>query len=386
MRSPLVLPALWVVVAAVGSSVCVAQSAEPGAPAKRQAGVVKSEFIFEKAPFPSSHASTLAETKGGLIAAWFGGSDEGEKDVGIWVSQYKGTAVGAGTGVGTGTGTGTTTTTRTGAGKWSAPVEVATGVTGAERFPCWNPVLFQPAEGPLLLFYKVGPTPRGWWGMLITSDDGGKTWSKPVRLPDGMLGPIKNKPVQLPDGSLLCGSSVETPSDDAWFVHMERTADLGRTWTKTGPLNDGKKLAAIQPTILTHAGGTLQILCRTRQGRVAESWSQDGGKNWQPLKLSALPNPDSGLDAVSLKDGRAVLIYNHTTADRSPLNVAVSEDGKSWKAGPTLETEPGEFSYPAVIQTKDGKVHLTYTWNRKRIKHAVLDPDAMSLTDLPPVK
>jgi predicted neuraminidase len=345
---------------------------------------MKSEFIFEKAPFASSHASTIAETKGGLIAAWFGGSDEGEKDVGIWTSRYRGTGTGVGAGVGTGTGSGTSTTTSTPG--WSAPVEVATGVTDTGRFPCWNPVLFQPAQGPLLLFYKVGPTPRGWWGMLITSGDGGQTWSKPVRLPDGILGPIKNKPVQLRDGSLLCGSSVETPGDDAWFVHMERTPDLGKTWTKTGSLNEGKMLSAIQPAILTHPGGRLQTLCRTRQGKIAESWSDDGGKNWQPLKLTALPNPDSGIDAVTLKDGRAVLIYNHTTNDRSPLNVAVSPDGKAWKAGPTLETEPGEFSYPAVIQTQDGKVHLTYTWNRKRIKHAVLDPEAMELSTLAPAR
>jgi predicted neuraminidase len=363
MRSPLA-STFCVVVAVLTSTACAAAAADSSAAAKKQPGVLKSEFIFEKAPFASSHASTVEETKAGLIAAWFGGSDEGEKDVGIWTSRHD----------------------STGEGTWSAPVEVATGVIDKGRFPCWNPVLFQPAQGPLLLFYKVGPTPRGWWGMLITSDDGGQTWSKPVRLPDGILGPIKNKPVQLRDGSLLCGSSVETPSDDAWFVHMERTSDLGRTWTKTDSLNDGKKLSAIQPTILTHAGGRLQILCRTRQGKIAESWSEDGGKNWQPLKLTALPNPDSGIDAVTLKDGRSVLLYNHTTSDRSPLNVAVSPDGKAWKAGPTLETEPGEFSYPAVIQTKDGKVHLTYTWNRKRIKHAVLDPEAMELSTLAPAR
>jgi predicted neuraminidase len=328
-------------------------------------GVTKSEFIFEQAPFPSCHASTIVQTKEGLLAAWFGGTDEGEKDVSIWLSRNDGRG-----------------------GAWSAPEKVATGETGDRRFPCWNPVLFQPATGPLLLFYKVGPRPDAWWGMLLTSGDGGKTWSKPARLPEGMLGPIKNKPIQLADGTLLCGSSVETPDpDDAWRVHVERTSDLGRTWQKSEPLNDGKKLAAIQPAFLTHPGGRLQLLCRTRQRRVAESWSEDGGKTWQPLKLvESLPNPDSGIDAVTLKDGRALLVYNHTARGRSPLNVAISEDGKAWRAGPVLETEPGEYSYPAIIQATDGAVHITYTWHRKRIRHVVIDPKQLAPGELPPVR
>src|SRR5678815_1809353 len=97
----------------------------------------------------------------------------------------------------------------------------------------WNPVLFQPKEGPLLLFYKVGPSPSEWWGMLETSTDDGKTWSAPKRLPDRVLGPIKNKPEQLPNGDLLCPTSSE---DDGWRVHFERTMDLGKTWASTGPL------------------------------------------------------------------------------------------------------------------------------------------------------
>jgi predicted neuraminidase len=342
---------------AIGSFVVVlAVTFLTAGPARGQAGdakaaVVSSEFIFEKAPFASAHASTIVQTRGDLVAAWFGGSDEGEPDVGIWLSH------------------------RPASGNWSAPVEVATGVTDNGRFPCWNPVLFQPPgkDAPLLLFYKVGPTPRRWWGMLITSADGGKTWSKPARLPDGILGPIKNKPVLLPDGTLLCGSSTE---HDGWLVHMEMTRDWGRTWTKTAPLND-KSMELIQPTILTHGGGRLQILCRSQQGKVAESWSDDAGKAWGPVKFTALPNPDAGIDAVTLKDGRHVLVYNPTTEGRTPLSVAVSPDGKKWTPAAVLESAPGEYSYPAVIQADDGKVHVTYTWKRERIKHAVLDPQKL---------
>jgi predicted neuraminidase len=235
-----------------------------------------------------------------------------------------------------------------------------------------------------MLFYKVGPKPDSWWGMLKTSNDGGRTWSKPQRLPDGILGPVKNKPILLGNGVLLCGSSTE---HDGWTVHMERTPDFAQTWEKTPTLNDGKKLRAIQPTILVESNTNppaLRILCRTESGRIGQSASRDGGKTWEQLSLTDLPNPDAGIDAVTLRDGRRVLIYNPTTSGRSPLSVAVSDDGKTWKRGPDLETAPGEYSYPAVIQADDGKVHVTYTWKRERIRHAVLDPAKFQLTDLPP--
>jgi predicted neuraminidase len=325
--------------------------------AQAQAGLVNSEFIYETAPFPQCHASTLAESGTGLVAAWFGGRHEKSADVGIWFSRLE-------------------------AGRWTAPVEVANGIQHAtRRHPCWNPVLFQPRQGPLLLFYKVGPSPDTWWGMLMTSPDGGRTWSEGRRLPQDILGPVKNKPIELPTGELLCPSSSEHAG---WRVHFERTPDLGRTWEFIGPVNDGKKIEAIQPSILMHLGGRLQALGRTDQGRIFEIWSEDAGKTWGPMTLSALPNPNAGLDAVTLRDGRHLLVYNHTRRGRSPLNVAVSADGRVWQAALVLEDQPGmEFSYPAVIQTRDGLVHITYTWKRQRVRHAVVDPAKLLLKPMP---
>ena len=187
-----------------------------------------------------------------------------------------------------------------------------------------------------------------------------------------MLGPIKNKPVQLANGEILCPSSTENVG---WRVHFERTTAAADHWEKTEPLNDGKELGAIQPSILFHKNGRLEAVGRTEQERIFETWSEDGGKTWGPLTLTSLPNPNSGIDAVTLKDGRQLVVYNHTTKGRSPLNVAISADGKHWLAAFVLEEEPGaEFSYPAVIQTSDGLVHITYSWKRRRIKHVVLDP------------
>ena len=248
------------------------------------------------------------------------------------------------------------------------------------RFPCWNPVLFQARGGPLLLFYKVGPKPNAWWGMLMTSADSGKTWSKPKRLPDGQIGPVRNKPVEQPDGSLLCGASTE---DKGWRIHLERTPDLGATWERTPPLNDAKESSLIQPTILQWPSGKVQILCRSKQGKIFESWMGGDWKQWGPIRPALLPNPNSALDSVMLKDGRALLVYNHTPRDRSPLNVAVSADGQHWQAALVLENQPGEFSYPAVIQASDGLVHATYTWKRQRIRHVVIDPARLRLRDMP---
>jgi predicted neuraminidase len=326
--------------------------------ADTQPGLVKSEFIFETAPFPSCHASTIVETKeNGLVSAWFGGTHERHPDVGIWLSRETD-------------------------GHWTAPIEVANGVQSpALRYPCWNPVLFQTSKGPLLLFYKVGPSPSGWWGMMMTSTNGGVTWSKPRRLPDGILGPIKNKPVELSDGELLCPSSTEEKI--GWRIHFERTRDFGETWQSTGPLNDGKEISAIQPSILFHSGGRLQAIGRTKQEKLFEIWSEDGGKSWGKMSLTSLPNPNSGTDAITLSDGRQLLVFNNSTNARTPLNVATSKNGEHWQTVLTLENEPNkQFSYPAVIQTSDGLVHITYTWKRERIKHAVLDPAKLSVNSL----
>ncbi len=333
--------------------------------------VLSSEFIYETAPFPSCHASTIAETTSGkLVTAWFGGTHERHPDVGIWVSLWQDKA-------------------------WTAPVEVANGVVGKkadgseERHPTWNPVLFQPKEGPLMLFYKVGPTPETWWGMLITSTDDGKTWSQPRRLPDGILGPIKNKPVQLANGDILCPTSTEEPKTNKWAVHFERSSDLGQTWTATPSVNDGLTIQAIQPSVLFLGGDKLLAIGRSRQNRIFEVASEDGGKTWGPMTLGTLPNPNSGTDAVTLKDGTHWIIYNHVGGDpkkwggkRTPLNLAQSVDGRTWRAALVLEIAPGEYSYPAIIQTSDGLIHITYTWKRTKIRHAVIDPSKTTFREM----
>ncbi|MDT7828813.1 sialidase family protein [Pricia sp. S334] len=323
--------------------------------------VLVQEFIYEieNAPTPECHASTVEVSNGTVIASWFGGTKEKNKDVGIWISRNTD-------------------------GTWSTPVEVANGVQeDGTRYPSWNPVLFKPKNEPLYLYYKVGPSPQEWWGLYMTSEDDGKTWSEPVMLPDGILGPIKNQPIQLENGIVISPSSNETKSGE-WTIHIEQSADNAKTWSKTKPLNDPAEFGAIQPVVLNHSNGKLQLLSRTKNNVVTQNWSEDSGKTWSTMTATPLPNPNSGIDGVTLKDGRHLLIYNPTSknwGDRVPLSLGISKDGKNWErvidlepVRETTDRKGEEYSYPTVIQAEDGKVHLVYTWNRKTVKYMVLDP------------
>lgn len=340
-------PSFLLIIALILSVQLVAQQ-------HRQQWIAGSENIFEKAPFAECHASTIAETAEGLAVSFFAGTAEKNPDVGIWLCLFKD-------------------------GKWSDPVEIANGISpDGNRYPCWNPVLYYAGRDELLLFYKVGPDPVSWWGMMMQSTDNGNTWSIPVRLPEGILGPIKNKAVKLASGELLCPSSTEK---EEWKVYFERTSDLGKTWSRSGFAADPDNLRAIQPAILVHGDGKLQALCRTRSNVIGETWSTDNGLNWSPLRATKLPNPNSGIDAITLRDGRHLLVYNPTivpegrwTGDRTPISLAISKNGKKWRKIADLDTEPGELSYPAIIQASDGKVHITYTRKRTTIRHIVIDP------------
>ena len=334
-------------------------------------GLLLEEFVFEAAPFPSTHAATIVELPSGeLLSAFFGGTAEGHPDVEIWLAR------------------------KPPGGDWTAPVSVADGTQpGGERYPTWNPVLYQPPGGDVMLFYKVGPRVSSWTGMVKASSDGGRTWSEARGLGSGIIGPVKNKPIQLDDGTIVSGSSTE---DDGWRVHVERSTDGGRTWRVIGPLNEKAGIGAIQPTFMTYPDGRIQMFCRTRSehGFIAQSWSEDGGLSWTPLEPAMLPNNNSGLDAVTLRDGRQLLVYNHSTREqegmghkgRGILNVAVSRDGAQWEAALVLDylDQPNrQFSYPSAIQSRDGLVHIVYTWHRERIKHVVLDPALLQTTPMP---
>ncbi len=332
-------------------------SAQPASVSSSPA-FIRSEFIN---PAPSSlsvHAPTLVETSNhDLLAAWYAGTSRGNSDTAIWVSRYA-------------------------YGHWLPRVKVAEGTSTAQRQPTWHPVLFAPDTRRIFLFYKEGAGPANWSGLVSTSTDDGWNWSEPVRLPDGLPGPDRNKPILLHNGAILCPSSRQLP-DGRWQVHFEASRDSGKTWQEIAPPDTA--LHAIQPTILARPDRSLIALGRTREGRIFQTSSTDKGKTWSPPALTDLPNPNAPIDAVALRDGRYLLVYNPTAGSnaasrsgRSPLSVALSSDAVHWQPVLTLEDGRGSFSYPAIIQTRDGLVHIVYSWNRQHIKHITLDPRKLS--------
>lgn len=307
-------------------------------------------FIYEKAPFPSCHASTVVEHEPGkLIAAWFGGKDEGAKDVQIWGSVFDGK-------------------------KWGELVLLGT----EPGQPCWNPVLFKTAKGTLYLWYKAGPSPERWSGFVRRSTDNGKTWSPVEMLPAGFWGPVRAKPIQLANGTILAGTSVESHRN--WTPFVDRSTDDGQTWTRSNAFHVPNKFNQIQPALFETQDGTIVALMRSREPRVVcRSESKDGGVTFTPATPTELPNPSTGVDCVKLANGDILMICNPVEKGRTPLSLARSRDnGKTWKVIRDLETEPAaEFSYPAMILASTGQLEITYTWKRTHIKHQTIDPKTL---------
>ena len=359
--------------------------------------VLEEQFVYENADFPQCHSSTLCFAENGdLLCAFNGGTAEHEPDTKVRLCRKP-----------------------AGSDTWTAPEAVA--VPDKDRYCLDNPVLFripEPGE-PLLLWYKIRPgynmkegeidisTIAFWEARLKKSYDNGQTWSGFEPLPEGFLGPIKDKPVWH-DGRLVCGSSVQSKyAHIPHRIHFEWSDDRGATWhwaepdsvaqsipcklRKPGRVGENVDVPAdpdryygnwlpissIQPTILIHRDGSLQALSRTGNGKMSVTWSHDNGASWGPETLTDIPQNGSGIDAVTLPDGRFALVYNdfetlpgRSGGPRSPLKVAVSEDGLHWTDVVTLENDAiKEYSYPAVICDDEGCLHIAYTWRRYRIKY-----------------
>lgn len=316
-----------------------------------KAAVLDSGLIYRQAEFPSCHASTICETaEGDLLVAFFGGSYEGSKDVCIWSCRKDKIAK-----------------------SWTQPQRIANGrIDEYTQHPCWNPVLSRVPgkKGELMLFYKTGVYIPEWVGHIMRSTDGGRTWSEPQTLPKGLLGAIKNKP-------LCLGRRMISPSSDEpdWQPHFEISINRGLRWHRVNVPRD-TSIIAIQPAILTLPNDTLLALMRTKNGFLAETYSTDKGRHWSKMRLTDIPNNNSGIDAMTLANGLHVMVYTPLGLNpgsefgpRTPLVLALSTDGRHWSNVLTLEKGAGEYSYPSIIQGDDGTLHIVYTYRRTHIKY-----------------
>ena len=324
-----------------------------GLKAQNRYVVVDSGFVFKNPPFKSCHASTIVELEDGtVLCAWFGGDQEGHNNVSIWTSGFKGSS-------------------------WTYPALVADGVINdSTRFACWNPVLYND-KNTAYLFYKVGKSPSTWWGEYKKSTDNGKTWSKSIKLPDGILGPVKNKPIKA-GNVILNPSSTETTGNTKWKSFIEISDKKFEKWKKI-PIDTVSDFKVIQPTLLRYSKNKLQALMRSDSNEILQSWSSDNGKSWSKITSTHIQNPNSGIDAVNLKDGNKLLVYNPTQKGRdwwegrNKLSVLETTDGRIWFDILVLEEHiKGEFSYPAIIQLKNGNIFITYTYDRKNIKYVLI--------------
>lgn len=335
----------------------------------RNDNIVCDEFLYTQTSFPECHSATIAETtKGDLVATFFGGTKERNPDVCIWVCRKP-----------------------KGAKNWTKPQMIADGVmSDSLRKACWNPVIYQIPGGDLVVYFKIGSSVSDWTGWMVSSKDGGKTWSKRIPLQKDFLGPVKNKPV-MSKGRLIAPASIES---NGWRLYFEYSDDMGKTWKRTdyveadSMLVDGKmklKDLAIQPSIIFLNDGRLAAVARTRSEHIGITYSSDNGETWTKLKLIDTPNNNSGLDAVTLRDGQQILICNEKPIPhgikngkglRTPLSLMRCMDGVHWNHWMTLEDSPvSQYSYPSIIQTSDGHIHCIYTWRRQRIKHVEVIPE-----------
>ncbi len=320
-----------------------------------QSLIITKQHIFETDKyFNECHASTILPLRHGeAVAAWFAGSYESHVDVGIWLSIRTNDF-------------------------WSEPVCVAKD----ENYPCWNPVLHAAENGVIYLYYKVGPNPRTWWTMLIVSKDNARTWSEPQKLvADDCFGrgPVKNKMIVTSKGRWLAPASIETTETFDGFVDVSE--DQGKTFTMSNILKVASetKQGIIQPTLWESKPDHIHMLLRSSEGYIFRADSEDGGYTWCEPYKTELPNNNSGIDAVKMRDGKIALVYNpigKNWGERTPISLAISTDnGQTWEYKCVLEhndkalnREDGEFSYPAITTVGD-RLFITYTYKRKTIEY-----------------
>lgn len=313
--------------------------------------ILANEFILPFREGWQCHASHVLPLENGEVyCVYFYGSREGNDDVCIYGSR------------------------RTPDCRWSQP-QLLSEVDG---IPHWNPVLFRRNDGAVVLFYKVGKTIADWYTKCRISYDECRTWGDSFEMipgdTSGGRGPVRNKAVYLSDGSILAPGSTE---QGRWKCFFDRSFDEGKTWVRSADLEilpEEEKRGIIQPTIWESAEG-VHALLRSTEGKIYRTDSADGSE-WCAPYATEMPNNNSGIDLVTLPDGRLILCCNPVSgnwAGRTPLSLFESTDnGKTFTLLSHLTTMEGKYAYPALV-LEGNKLHVTYTWNRRTLQYFCLE-------------
>lgn len=290
---------------------------------------------------PSVHCATLAELPDGtLLSAWFGGSREMARDVVILESRLA-----------------------PGKPEWSQPqalVEVPGHSLG-------QPVYLPRPNGELWFFFDVimedhWTSAQPYWQRSV---DQGRTWQPPRQLMDypGLM--FRSKPLLLP-GRII----IPAYDERQWQSRMMISDDDGQNWRLTDPISTPQ--GNIHACLVRLSSGNLLAYLRngSKGGMIWRTESSDGGDTWQEPEPTPLPNPNAGIDLIKLQSGKLLLAYNHSDQQRTPLCLAWADEDEHWSAPIKLEDEAGEFSYPTLLQARDGQIHLVYTHRREHIHYA----------------
>ncbi|MGW3564766.1 sialidase family protein [Streptomyces sp. NPDC000941] len=320
-----------------------------------------------------SHAANLLELDDGdLLCTWFNGPQEGDRDTNVVLSRLP-----------------------LGSDRWTTPVPLSADPGRSEQ----NPVLTQRPDGTVWLFHPSNEPHDQTTARLIarTSADRGRAWSPPRVLLEGPGVFVRNPPLTLDDGTwLLPGYRCRRSGERSTVLLSE---DGGGSW-KEHELPGAEHL--VQLTAVPRDDGSLFAMFRSRAAdRIHASESTDGGRTWTPPTRTVLPNNNSAVQLIRLRGGALALVYNHASLERgeyrwvgegagrrkkalrTPLTLALSDDGgRTWPHRRDVQTADTEYwdneygySYPSVIQTRDGLLHIAYSYLRKTIKHLTVTED-----------
>ncbi len=323
------------------------------------------EFINPDPGKGMVHVGSICELPDGrLIAAWYGGTREGAKDVAIFLAIKD---------------PGHPT-------RWSKPKRVVDRISASRELYRYikkvgNPIIFAGSGDHLWLVY-VTISAGGWSGSSLNvkvSSDAGATWNNSRRL---TLSPffniselVRNKPVPLSSGGFALPIYHECLGYFPEILWIQSGREDGAIAFRKSRMTGGQSF--IQPSVVAYgpALATAFYRCRSDEKAVGVAVTKDAGVSWSEPQTLDLPNPDSAVDAILLSDHRILLAFNDSVQNRENLRLAVSNDrGADWVRIATIESTQGEkYSYPYMIRSQDGLIHLVYTWHRKRIKHVVFN-------------